>query len=90
MTGSVTLENIRLSLVAGTAFADFSEAGVLTNALGGKLTVTDSGGVNKAIGYIKAAGTGETTGTELITSWVTDAPIVVVRPDHPHACGLWR
>lgn len=68
MTGSVTLENIRLSLVAGTAFADFSEAGVLTNALGGKLTVTDSGGVNKAVGYIKAAGSGETLSDERITN----------------------
>ena len=65
--GSVTLANSRLSLVAGTAFVDFSAAGTLTPYLGGKLTVTDSAD-KKAIGYIKAAGTGETLDTETVVN----------------------
>jgi hypothetical protein len=64
---------MRLSLVSGTAFVDFSAADTLTPYLNGKLTLTDSAG-KKAIGYIKAAGTGETLDSELITSWVTDTP----------------
>lgn len=67
VTGSVSLANIRLSLVDGTAFVDFSAAGTLTPYLGGKLTLTDSAG-KKAIGYIKAAGTGETYGPELVVN----------------------
>lgn len=63
-SGSVSLANIKLSLVAGTAFADFSAAGVLTPYLNHKLVVTDSAG-KQAVGYIKAAGTGETLGGEL-------------------------
>ena len=66
VTGSVSLANIRLSLVNGTAFVDFSAPGAL-NYLNGKLTLTDSAG-KKAIGYIKAAGTGETLGDALNTS----------------------
>ena len=56
-SGSVTRANSRLSLVDGTAFVDFSAAGTLTDYLGQKLTITDSAG-KKAVGYIKAAGTG--------------------------------
>lgn len=67
VTGSVSLANIRLSLVDGTAFVDFSAAATLTPYLNGKLTLTDSAG-KKAIGYIKAAGTGETLGDELIAN----------------------
>lgn len=66
VSGTVTLANSRLSLVDGTAFADFSAAGTL-NYPNAKLTLTDSAG-KKAIGYIKAAGTGETLGTELLTN----------------------
>lgn len=66
-SGSVTLANSRLSLVAGTAFVDFSTADVLTDYLGKKLIITDSAG-KKASGYIKAAGTGETLGSELWTN----------------------
>jgi len=65
-SGSVTLANKRLSMVNGTAFVDFSAAGTLTAYLGQKLTITDSAG-KKAVGYIKAAGTGETLGDEQIT-----------------------
>lgn len=55
LSGTVTLANSRLSLVAGTAFVDFSATGTLTPYLNGKLTVTDSAG-KKAVGYLKAAG----------------------------------
>ena len=60
-SGSVTLSNTRLSAVDGTAFVDFSTANVLTDYVPykGKLTLTDSAG-KKLVGYIKAAGTGET------------------------------
>ena len=61
-SGSVTNANIRKSLVNGTAFADFSAANVLTNYIGYRLTIIDSNG-DKAIGYIKAAGSGETLAT---------------------------
>lgn len=64
-SGSVTLANNRLSLVNGTAFVDFSAAGTLTAYLGQKLTITDSAN-KKAVGYIKAAGTGETLDTEIL------------------------
>ena len=57
-TGSVTQANMRLSIVNGTAFADFSAASVLTDYLGFRLEVSDSAG-KKLIGYIKAAGTGD-------------------------------
>ena len=66
-SGSVTRANSRLSLVDGTAFVDFSAAGTLTAYLGQKLTITDSAG-KKAIGYIKAQGTDETLGDELVNN----------------------
>jgi hypothetical protein len=62
-----TLANTRLSLVNGTAFADFSLAGSLTPFLGQRLTVYDSSGC-KAIGYIKDAGTAESLDSELVTN----------------------
>jgi hypothetical protein len=65
-TGSVTLANSRISAVANTAFVDFSVANVLTDYANGYhyLILYDS--TMKAInGYIKAAGTGETYGSEL-------------------------
>jgi len=66
-SGSVSLTNIRLSLVNGTAFVDFSAVGTLTPYLNRKLILTDSAG-KKAVGYIKAAGTGETY-TDLLSGW---------------------
>ena len=71
-SGTVALVNSRLSLVAGTAFVDFGAAGTLTPYLNGKLTVTDSAG-KKAIGYIKAAGTGETLGDEIVSDPTFDS-----------------
>jgi len=56
---AVTLANMRLSAVAGTAFIDFSAADLLTDHIGKVLTIKDSAG-KVLIGYIKAAGTGET------------------------------
>lgn len=68
-SGSVTLSNMKLSAVDGTAFVDFSTANVLTDYVSykRKLTLTDSAG-KKLVGYIKAAGTGETFGDELVTN----------------------
>ena len=64
VTGSVTYVNMRLSLVNGTAFVDFSAASVLSTRLNWYATICDS--ASKCIrGYIKAAGTGETYGPEL-------------------------
>ena len=99
-SGSVTRANSRLSLVDGTAFVDFSAAGTLTAYLGQKLTITDSAG-KKATGYIKAAGTGETLGDELVvnghmetgdppTGWVargTPTPSVLSSVEDEHTGG---
>ena len=69
-TGTATRDNTKISAVDGTAFIDLSEAGILTdyvpdNAL---LTITDSAG-KKLTGYIKAAGLGETLGSDLASGW---------------------
>lgn len=64
-TGSVTRDNIRLSTASGKAFVDFSSAGALTNYIGCKVTITDSAS-KTLIGYIKAAGSGETLGEEAL------------------------
>ena len=56
---------MRISAVDGTAFVDFSAANVLTDHIGKRLTVFDSAG-KKLIGFIKAAGTGETYGDDKI------------------------
>jgi hypothetical protein len=56
---AVTLANMRLSLVDGKAFVDFSTADVLTDYIGKRIVIIDSAG-KKIIGYIKAAGTEET------------------------------
>lgn len=72
--GSVSLANTRLGLVNGTAFVDFSAAGTLTPYLNWKLTLTDSAG-KKAAGYIKAAGTSEGLGDELLANTSFDANV---------------
>jgi hypothetical protein len=66
-TGAVTRANMRLSVIDGIAFADFSAANVLTLNAGKCLTIRDHAG--KVIyGWIKAAGTGENT-----TAYLTGA-----------------
>jgi len=65
VSGTVTQANMRLS--TSTAFVDFSSAGALTNYLGLQLVITDSTG-KTLTGYIKAAGSGETTSSELLTN----------------------
>jgi len=68
-SGNVTQANMRLSIVANTAFVDFSSAGALTSYLGYKLVITSVTDPTKSItGYIKAAGTGEAYGSELLTN----------------------
>lgn len=64
---SVTQANMRLSIVNGTAFVDFSAANTLTPYLGARLTISDSAG-KKLVGYIKAAGSGETYGSEQLSN----------------------
>lgn len=80
MIGSVTLANMRLSIVDGNAFVDFS-SDVFGDHIGDKLIVYDSAG-KKAIGYIKAAGTGETLDNELVTNGDFD-------PDEGWTKGVW-
>ncbi|MCX5695375.1 MAG: hypothetical protein NTW18_01750 [Candidatus Omnitrophica bacterium] len=61
---AITQANTKLSLVNGVAFADFSTANILTSNIGKYLVVKDSSG-NRAEGWIKAVGTGETYSAEL-------------------------
>jgi hypothetical protein len=63
--GSVARSALVLSTVNGTAFVDFGVAGVLTSNLGMKLTILDSSR-HPLVGYIKAAGTGQTYGSQLL------------------------
>jgi len=69
--GTVTLANLRLSAVNGTAFLDFSAADVLTTHIGNLIVLTDSAG-HSIRGYAKAAGTGETYSAELVDSWTNN------------------
>jgi prepilin-type N-terminal cleavage/methylation domain-containing protein len=63
--GSVSQVSMRLSTINGTAFVDFGVARSLTPYIGDQLTITDSTG-HQLIGWIKAAGTGETYGSQLL------------------------
>ncbi len=72
---AVTQANMRISAVDGTAFTDFSAAGTLTPYIGWYLKVYDSTG--KTIeGYIKAAGTGETLGSEVLVNGDNEAAVM--------------
>ena len=55
---AVTVANLKLSTVAGTAFVDFSNSETLKliNYIGHKITILDHNS-NAIVGYIKAAGT---------------------------------
>lgn len=64
-SGSVTQANFRISTVAGAALVDFNVAGALTPYIGAKITITDSTS-HTIVGYIKAAGTGQTYGAQLL------------------------
>ena len=66
---TATRANTKISAVDGSAFVDFSESAYLTlpEHRGCKLTITDSAG-KKLVGYIKAAGTGETLGANVLTN----------------------
>lgn len=68
LTGTVTLANVRLSLVNGYAFFDTSASNSdYKNNINSQFEVMDSAG-KKAIGYIKSAGTGETY-TDVLSGW---------------------
>jgi hypothetical protein len=58
---------MKLSMVSGTAFVDFGVASSLTPYFGDKLTITDSAG-HHLTGWIKAVGTGETYGGQLLSN----------------------
>lgn len=83
-SGSVTLANVRISAVDGKAFIDFSTGTDLTSHAGYYVILTDSS--SKTIeGYIKAAGTAETLGTEVATGTLvaqTLYKITATDPDH--------
>ena len=66
-SGTVSQAAMKISAVDGTAFVDFGLPAVLTNGVAqkAKLTITDSAG-KKLVGYIKAAGTGETLGANVL------------------------
>jgi hypothetical protein len=67
ISGSVTQANTKLSIAAGKAFADLNATISLTSYIGGLLTIKDSGG-HTLTGYISAAGTGETYGSQLLSN----------------------
>jgi len=71
-SGSVTQANMKISAVNGTSFVDFSAANVLTDYLNDLLVIKDSAG-RVIQGYIKAAGTGETLGSEILDNPTFDA-----------------
>jgi hypothetical protein len=77
-SGTVTQASARLSLVNGTAFADFCAENSLAPYIGKHLVIKDSAG-KLLKGWIKAAGTGETYGSELVTNgsftnWTGNVP----------------
>jgi hypothetical protein len=67
LSGSSTLANTHLSLVAGTVFVDILGLD-LTPFIGGSITILDAASKPLVLSLI-ASGTGETYGVEQITSW---------------------
>ena len=68
-SGSITRTNAKFSLVNGSAFADFNGTGSVTlaNYTGSLLTVCSvTNSTHCFSGYIKAAGTGEAYGSQLL------------------------
>jgi len=63
---TVTLANTRLSLESGRAFIDLTGVD-LSSHVGKRITVEDSAG-KTLVGWIKAAGSGVSYGTELLTN----------------------
>jgi hypothetical protein len=66
-SGTATLANMKMSIVNGTAFFDIVSGTALTNNIGGLLKIKDSGN-HYLVGYIKAGGTGETYGSQLLAN----------------------
>lgn len=61
VTGTVTAENMKVSLVNGVSFVDFSSPNILTANIGKRVTICSVSSTTQcATGYIKSAGTGET------------------------------
>ena len=96
MKETVLQAAMRLSAVDGTAFFDAGVADILTDHIGERLYIRDSAGAT-IWGWIKAAGTGETLGSELIanggfesgdppTSWDTFTNVTLERDSvNPYA-----
>jgi hypothetical protein len=70
-SGSVTQANMKLSMATGAAFVDFNSAGTLTPYVGDQLIITDSSS-HQLTGYISAAGTGQTYGSQLLSNTAFD------------------
>jgi hypothetical protein len=92
-TGSVTKANIKLSLESGRAFVDFN-GDELSDWIGHKITIRDSAN-RELVGYIKAAGTGETYGSEILSNtafestanlWVDDSTVASVAGGQDGRC----
>ena len=66
-SGSVTAANLKLSTIAGTALVDFNASGLLCPYLNDKITITD-GSAHTVVGWIKACGSSETLGSELLAN----------------------
>ena len=68
-SGSVSLANTKISSVDGTAFLDLGATVNVAQYVGRKITVTmHSDAAKSIVGYILAAGTAETYGSELHTT----------------------
>ena len=80
---TATRANTKISAGDGSAFVDFSESAYLTlpEHRGCKLTITDSTS-KKLVGYIKAAGTGETyndvlAGWDFTSGWINHSKATI-------------
>lgn len=84
-SGTVAAGGVLISAVNGTAFldvdtsktggADFSTALLAAVANNDVIEITSVTNKQKIIGFAKAAGSGETLGSELITGWTNSPPL---------------
>jgi len=94
-TGTVDINNFKLSLVDANSFVDFNTATVLTGQLGKYIIIKDSSGYTVG-GKILAAGSGETYAVSLpangtfdanYTGWtVSDYSSLSIRPQGQDVC----
>ncbi len=85
MSGNISQDNAHLSIAAGTAFADLVGVNLAPYANGNYyLILTDSAG-RRLAGWLKAAGTGETYGSDLLANGGFDG---ATAPWSPSNCTL--